>query len=89
MSPNNGILFSGVLRPRLLNNPFAYCFFINLDFLLPHTAHFDDNIVLPLLVFETLGFILSVFFLLFKQYVDMFYNDGLLLPFCFKKFDFL
>ena len=48
MSPNDGILFNGVLRPRLLNNPFASCFFINLDFLLPHTTHFDDNIDLTL-----------------------------------------
>ena len=33
MSPNNGILLSADLRPRLLNNPFASCFFfMNLDF---------------------------------------------------------
>ena len=32
MSPNNGILLNGVLRPKLLNNPFALCSFINLDF---------------------------------------------------------
>ena len=44
MSPNNGILFNGVLKPRLLNNPFDTCFFINLDFSLPHTAHFDNKI---------------------------------------------
>ena len=51
ISPNNGILFNGVLRPRLVNNTFALCFFINLDFLLPQTAHFDSNHVLPYLVF--------------------------------------
>ena len=27
--------------------------FINFDFLLPHMAHFDENIVLPFLVFKT------------------------------------
>ena len=29
MSPNNGILLSADLRPRLLNNPFASCFFFH------------------------------------------------------------
>ena len=32
MSPNNGILFSGVLIPKLLNKPSASCPFTNLDF---------------------------------------------------------
>ena len=27
MSPNNGILLNGVLRPELLNNPFAFLLF--------------------------------------------------------------
>ena len=75
MSPNNGILFNGVFRPKLLNNPFASCSFINLDFLLLHTAHFDDNIDLPFLVFNTLEFTFSVSFLHFKRYVNMLYND--------------
>ena len=44
MSPNNGTLLNGFLRPKLLNNPFASYSFINLDFLLPHTAHFDGNV---------------------------------------------
>ena len=55
------------LRPKLLNNPLASCVLLNLDFLLPHIVHFDNIIVLPLLVFEILGFMLSVFFLHFKQ----------------------
>ena len=45
-----------VLRPKLLNIPFAFCSFINLDVLVSHIAHFDNNIVLPLLVFETFRF---------------------------------
>ena len=53
MSPNNGILHNGILRPKLLSIPFASCTYINLEFLLPHTAHFDDNIVLPFLIFNT------------------------------------
>ena len=55
MSPNNGILFNGVFRPKLLNNHFASCSFIKLDFLLLHTAHFDNNIDLPFLVLTFLN----------------------------------
>ena len=55
MSANKRILFSGVLRPNLLNNLFASCSFLNPHFLLPHKAHFDDNIVLPFLVFKALS----------------------------------
>ena len=101
MPPNNGIFLNGVFRPKLLNIPFASCSFINLDFLLQHTAHFDDNIVLPFLVFSNIfESIFSVSFLHFTQYVDMFYNDkymkslGLilfqplfLLCFCLKNID--
>ena len=50
------------LIPKLLNNPFACCSLINFYFLLPHIAHFDKIIALPLVVFKTLGFMLSVFF---------------------------
>ena len=65
ISPNNGILFNGFLRPKLLNITLASYFLLNLDFLLPHRAHFDDNIVLPLPVFENFGFMFSVFFFFF------------------------
>ena len=47
ISPNNGILLNGVLRPKLLNIPVASCFLINLDFLVLYKAHFDNIIVLP------------------------------------------
>ena len=67
ISLNIGTLLNGVLIPKLLNNPFGSWFLINLDFLLPHIAHFD-NIALPLLVLETLEFMFSVFFIHFKQY---------------------
>ena len=59
---NNEILINGVLRSKLLNILLASCFLTNIDFLLPYTAHFDNSIVLLLLVFETLGFMFSVFF---------------------------
>ena len=68
ISPSNVILFNSVLIPKLLNNPFACCSLINFDFLLPHITHFDKVIVLPLVVFETFGFMLSVFLLHFKRY---------------------
>ena len=45
----------------------------NLDFLLSHMTHFDNSIVLPLLVFQTFGFVLSVSFLKFKEYVSIFF----------------
>ena len=59
MLPNNGNLLNGFLRSKLLNDPFASCSFINLDFLLPHTVHsaqFDNNISLPFLFFSTSEF---------------------------------
>ena len=68
MSTNIGNLLNGVLIPNLLNNPFASWFLINLDFLLPHIAHFDNIITLPSLVPEISGFIFFVCFLHFKQY---------------------
>ena len=73
MSPNIGNLLKGVLIPKLLNNPFASCFLINLDFLLPHIAHFYNIISLPLLVLETCGFMFLVYFLHFKQFDSILY----------------
>ena len=64
MSPNIGILLNGVLRPTPLNNPFASCSSINLDFLLLYMRHFDNNNVLPYLVFKTFEFIFHVLLLL-------------------------
>ena len=63
-SPNIGILLKGALIDKLLNNCFASCFLINLDFSLLHTAHFDNIIVSPFLVFEisgVIGFVFSTF----------------------------
>ena len=45
MWPNNGTLLNGVLRPKLLNNPFASCSLINLNFLLPQTEHSDCSVI--------------------------------------------
>ena len=74
MSPNIGNLLKGVLIPNLLNNPFASYLLINLDFLLLHIAHFDNIISLPLLLLETCGFMVFVYFLHFKQYDSIFIN---------------
>ena len=64
MSPSNGILFNGVLRPKVLNISLASCSFINFDFLLLYKAHFDDNVVFPflVLVFNTFQLPFSVGF---------------------------
>ena len=71
-SPNIGILPHGVLRPKLLNNPFASCLFINLDFLIPHISHLDNKIDLPLLATKTFGFIFSVFFYTLNNKITLF-----------------
>ena len=83
MSPNNGILLNDILRPKLLSILFASCPFINLYVLLPHAAHFDNNIDLRFLVFITFEFTFSISFLQFKQYVDMFYNYSFFIVFLF------
>ena len=67
ISPDNGTLLNGILRAKLLYSPFAFQFLINLDFLLSHYGHFDNIIVLLLLVFETLGFMFFVYFLHLTQ----------------------
>ena len=59
--PNNGILIGGVLIHELLNNLFASCSFTDLDVLLPHMTHFDDNTVLPFLVFNSFGSMTTCF----------------------------
>ena len=65
MPPNIGNLLNSFLTPNLLNNPFASQFLINLDFLLPHIAHFDNIIDLPLVVPDIFGsMFLVVFFTL-------------------------
>ena len=66
------ILFKGVFIPKLLNNPLASCSLINFHFLLSHTEHFDKSIILPFFVLATFGFLFSVFFLLFRQFLEIF-----------------
>ena len=67
MSPNNGTLLDGVLMAKLMNIFVASWFLTSLDFLLPYFAHFDNKIVLLLIVFGSLGFMFSVSFLHFKR----------------------
>ena len=54
MSLNNGILLKEVLITG--NNPQAFCYFMNLDFLLFLPAHLDNSMIFPFLVHETSGF---------------------------------
>ena len=79
--PNIGTLLNGVLTPKLLNRPFDSWSLINIDFVLPHIAHFDNIVVLLLPVFKTLGFMFSISFLHFKQYDLIFILTCI---YCFK-----
>ena len=81
MSPNIGNLLNSVLVPNLLNNPFASCLLIYLDFLLPHIVDFDNIITLPLLVLETHEFIFFVYFLHFKPYDSILFTYLIILIF--------
>ena len=67
ISLNIGILLKRVLILRLLNHPFVSSFLIDLDFLVLHTAHFDNIIVPPFIAFETYGLMLFVFSPNFRQ----------------------
>ena len=71
ISPNISTLVNVVLVPKLLNNPFAFLFLINFDFLLPHMAHFDNIIALLLLLLEIFGSIFLVFFVFFYTLNNM------------------
>ena len=78
ISPNIETLLNGVLRPKVDNIPFASYFLINLDFLLPHIAHIDNIIVLPLLVFETFGFIFPIIFYTLNSKITYFRPETLI-----------
>ena len=51
----------------VINDWLASYSLINLNFLLPETSQFDKRIILQFIAFKTSGFLLSVFFLPFKQ----------------------
>ena len=70
----NRILHKGVLIPKLLSNPFVSCSFTNLDFLFPHSVHFDCIIKLPFFVLKIFEFKLSVFSILYTISLHIFYN---------------
>ena len=46
---------------KLLNNPVTSCYLKNFDFLLFHAEHFEKSIILPFLVFTTLGGLFLIF----------------------------
>ena len=52
---------------KLLNNRLTPCVFINFNFLLSRTAHFDKSIILPFFALAAFGFLLSIFFIHFNQ----------------------
>ena len=59
--------FKGVFVHKLLNNTLAPFSLINLNLLVRHAGSFDKISSFPLFLFATLGFLLSVFSLNFKQ----------------------
>ena len=87
------LLFNGVLRPKLLNNPFATCSFINLDFY----YHIQHNLMIALLYrFNILNLRSLYLFRTLKNMSICFYNYLYILDssifepdFCFKKVYFL
>ena len=64
---NNGILLSSVFIPKLLSNPFASCSLTNLDFLIPHIAHFDC-------IINLLFFVLKIFKFKFQYFLYTLHN---------------
>ena len=68
------VFLNCVLSPKLFNIPLASCFLKNLNFVVTQMAHFDNSIVLLLLVFETLGFMFSVFFYTLNNMLALFYT---------------
>ena len=87
ISSNIGILLKCFLIPTLLNIPLASCFFsINFDFLLPHISRCDNIIVLPLLVYETTGLKLLVFFCTLSNKITSFYIQSISIFFIFLTF---
>ena len=67
-----GTLLNIVFRPKLVNVRLNSCFLANLDFLLSHMPHFDDVIVLPLILYATFGFILSLCFCTLNNKITLF-----------------
>ena len=67
IGPTKGILLKGAFVPKLLNSLLASSSLIHFHFLLSHTSHFDKSTILSFFVLTTFWFLLSVFFLLFKQ----------------------
>ena len=65
--PTKEISLKGSFIHKLLNNRLASCSSLNIDCLLLHTVHFDKIFILPLFDLATFVFLLSVFFLHFKQ----------------------
>ena len=68
------MLLNDLLIPKVLRNPLPSCSVINLNFLLLYKAHFDNSIILLVLIFITFGFTISVLFLNFKLYINIFSN---------------
>ena len=68
ISLNNGILLKEFQITNWLSNRLASCSLRNLHFLLAHTAHLENSMIVPFLVFLASVFSMFAFFLHYKQY---------------------
>ena len=67
-----------VFIAKLLINLVTSLYLINFNFLPSHTSHFDKRFILPFFVFTNLRFLLSLFFLHFKNIITLFHKLKLL-----------
>ena len=58
---------------KLFHNPVASCSLRNFDFLLLHTKHFDETIILPFLDLATFDFYFLYFFYTSNNIITLFY----------------
>ena len=72
--PQKELKLRAVFILKLLNDTLAFCSLKNLNFLLPHTAHFHKIISFPLFVFAAFEFLLSVFFYTSNNILTLFYK---------------
>ena len=60
----------------------------NIYFILSHMALFDNSIILPLLPFETIGFMVSVFFYILNNMITLFYKSTTIFDRLFNSLNF-
>ena len=80
----NGI--STKILPIILNSSSVSCFLLKFDFLLSHTANFDESNILPFLLS---GFYFLYFFYTSSNMITLFYKQTKIFDELLKSLDFL